>query len=495
MMSELMKAIHERWPTAAAFYAERDDRTVRLVQDLPQYASRPVEIVLDPSEADTPTGQRLLLTAANLTSRWARRVRIVSVDADLVPALRRDSYVGLRERVLKEMWLADPFGDFQWTTEFGAGGGGDTGPLRLVLGRGRGVPARTLQPDDYLVHATAWTAMGRRGGILPRRFGAPAALPAAALAASLGVADLFKRAIGHPHTRWLPAFAWSTWSQRFIAWPFDEVPWLDPHVDDTVPWSRTLIAGVGAIGSALAYFATLGNPEAGVCLLDRDHVEASNLNRSPLFTVEHVLRGMPKTEAVARYLAADGLRTTILSGTWDELMTAVREGRFECWVSLTNEAGAWATVPFLQPPSVVHGTTTSGWGFGVGRHVPGLDDCTYCRMPRPQAEFRGPCATGDISPDPATRIRASLPFLSAASAAQTLAELWKVRSAEVEQLPNDVSADLANGLPGIVSLRRRANRDCPGCRAAALSRTGLSLTDRGPCDLDRSETFPIAPPP
>ncbi|GMV04692.1 MAG: hypothetical protein AMXMBFR53_09720 [Gemmatimonadota bacterium] len=494
-MGELMKAVQERWPTAAAFYAERDDRTVRLVRDLPQYASRQVEIVLDPREVDSPTGQRLLVTAANLTSRWARRVRIVSVDAELVPALRRDGSAGLRERVLKEMWLADPFGDFQWTTGFGAGGCGDTRPLRLVLGRGQGVPARTLQPDDFVVHATAWTAMGRRGGVLPGRFGAPAALPAAALAASLGVADLFKRAIGHPHTRWLPGFAWSTWSQQFIARPFDDVPWLDPQVDDTVPWSRMLIAGVGAIGSALAYFASLGSPEAGVCLLDRDHVEASNLNRSPLFTVEHVLRGMPKTEAVARYLAADGLRTTILSGTWDELTAAVRERRFECWVSLTNEAGAWAIVPFLQPPSVVHGTTTSGWGFGVGRHIPGLDDCTYCRMPRPKAEFRGPCATGDISSKPATQVRASLPFLSAASAAQALAELWKVRSAEVEQLPNDVSADLAYGLPGIVSLRRRAKRGCPGCRAAAVSRTGHALADRGPRDLDRSEAVLIAPPP
>ena len=468
MTVELVKAIQARWPTAEAFYAERDDRTVRLVQDLPKYASRPVEIVLDPDQVNSPTGQRLLLTAANLTARWARHIRILSDDAALAPALRRDGYVRLRDRVLGEMQLADPFGDFQWVTEFGNGERAGSKPLRLLLGPGHGLRGWRLDPDDYLVHASGWTAVGRRGKGLALGFHAPAAIPAAALAASIGVADVFKRAIGQRRATWVPSLAWSTWSQQFIASPLDAPLWNDPPVDDVIPWSRALIAGVGAIGSALVYFADLGDPDTGVSFLDRDRVETSNLNRSPLFTVEHVLEGMPKTEVAARYLASRDVRTVVLSGRWEELAAAVREGGYECWVSLTNEEGAWATVPFQQPPVVVHGTTTSGWGFGVGRHLPGVDDCTYCRMPRPQAEFRGPCATGDISSEPAAPVRASLPFLSAASAALVLAELWKVRSGCTGGLPNDVSADLLTGLPGLVTVHRRLNPACPGCRAAAL---------------------------
>lgn len=121
------------------------------------------------------------------------------------------------------------------------------------------------------------------------------------------------------------------------------------------------------------------------------------------------------------------------------------------WVSLTNEDGAWAAVPFQLPPVVLHGTTTSGWGFSAGRHIPRQEDCTLCRLPRPIAEFRGPCAEGEIGAEPTgPPVRASLPFLSAASAALVLAEMLKLcvggksatDAATILHLPNDTAADL-----------------------------------------------------
>ena len=87
---ELREQIAERWPTAAAFYLERDDRTERLVRPLAAYATRPVEIYVDPVAAESLAVQRIALVAANLTVRWARRVRvIVPRDARLHSALRR----------------------------------------------------------------------------------------------------------------------------------------------------------------------------------------------------------------------------------------------------------------------------------------------------------------------------------------------------------------------------------------------------------------------
>jgi len=109
--------------------------------------------------------------------------------------------------------------------------------------------------------------------------------------------------------------------------------------------------------------------------------------------------------------------------------------------------------------------------------VPRRDDCTLCRMPRPQAEFRGPCALGDIPPAANAGTdydgesgpephRASLPFLSTAAAALVLGERMKLDAGpSVLALPNDISADLGVGLPAVIALMRGPSPECRGCRA------------------------------
>ncbi len=157
----------------------------------------------------------------------------------------------------------------------------------------------------------------------------------------------------------------------------------------------------------------------------------------------------------------------IINGTWHETAAKLTLEPYDVWISFTNEDGAWAEIPFQLPPVVIHGTTTSGWGFSAGRHIPRRDDCTLCRLPRPEAVFRGPCAEGEIESEvETTPVRASLPFLSAASASLVLAELIKLNSPKIIYLPNDVSADLITGLPAVVKLIRPANNNCRGCKAA-----------------------------
>jgi hypothetical protein len=97
-------------------------------------------------------------------------------------------------------------------------------------------------------------------------------------------------------------------------------------------------------------------------VLDRDRIEMSNLNRSPLFRVSHVLEHSHKVDVVRSYLEKRGVEVELLRGSWASLAEAVMAGGFERWISLTNEEGAWAQVPFLLPPTVLHATTTSGWG-------------------------------------------------------------------------------------------------------------------------------------
>ncbi|MCA1568286.1 MAG: ThiF family adenylyltransferase [Acidobacteria bacterium] len=464
--------INRRWATPELFYAERDNRTMLEVQDLARYAARPVEIRVDPREAHELAVQRMTLLACNLTARWAREVRVVLPPSiRLAGCLRRDGSDTLDLRVISEMQAADPFGCFLVLSP-GEVRQSDLieRPLRLRIGSWREpMPVgEEISADDYVITASGWSAIGRRGrGLGDEDRGHLSAVSAAAgLAASIGVADIFKRAIGHGREHWVTDFAWCMWSHTLT----QDVPARikDSHVSEELDLGQTLLAGVGAIGSALVYLMDMMELRGRLTLLDRDRVELSNLNRSPLFFVTHVLNDELKTAAAANYLRRHELQVRVVDGTWHEHAREVAREVYDVWVSFTNEDGAWAEVPFQLPPVVLHGTTTSGWGFGAGRHIPRRDDCTLCRMPRPEAEFRGPCAEGEIEAEPeGESARASLPFLSAASASLVLAELSKLDSPEVLKLPNDIAADLRYGLPAVMALTRLANQACRGCRAAA----------------------------
>lgn len=479
MSSLVAKEIYQRWATLAEFYRERDNRTMLEVQNLAQYANRLVEIYVDPHEARQLAVQQIALLACNLTARWARRVRLVMpLNVALDEHLRRDGYGTLDQRIIAEMRGADPFGDFRLVSSAEARRDDeDESPLRLLIGSWLEPPETTIKiaADDYIVSAGGWSVFGRRGsGLNSGVASLPAITPAAALAASLGAADLFKRAVGHPKRQWMPNFAWCLWAHKLT----EQIPdYVEGHrVAGDVDFGRTLLAGVGAIGSALVYLLDMMRLRGFLTLLDRDSVELSNLNRSPLFDVSHVLSDDLKTSASARYLDRHNLEMSLINGTWHEHAAQIVSEPYDVWISFTNEDGAWAEVPFQLPPVVLHGTTTSGWGFSAGRHIPRREDCTLCRMPRPQAEFRGPCAEGEIEPaEAAAPVRASLPFLSTASASLVLAELIKLSSPASVQLPNDVSADLRYGLPALVQLTRLANPSCRGCRATFSRR----WADRG----------------
>ena len=124
------------------------------------------------------------------------------------------------------------------------------------------------------------------------------------------------------------------------------------------------VAERGAIGSALLYVLGLTGVTGSVTLLDRDCVDTTNLNRSPLFTAQHAAEGCRKVDAAFDFLRQLGLDAKVAHGTWREKSDSIAGEPFDVWVSLTNEEGTWAEVPYHLPPIVIHGTTTSGWGIG-----------------------------------------------------------------------------------------------------------------------------------
>lgn len=456
--------IAARWPTADAFYAERDDRTVRVVSDLHAYVTRPVEILVDTEAAGEAAVQVMALVATNLTARWARDVRVVvPAGLGLATGLQRDGMVTLAERVAREMTFADPFGEFVVSDSAAVGTGGDA--LKLFVGPWRGA---RLGPDDYRIAASSWTALGARGGHIGGDLrGSKATVAAAALAGALGATDLFKRAIGDSRERWLLTYAWDTWSSRLRlgaeAWGRIEAR-PEPEL---LELGNTLLAGVGAIGSAWVYLADMMPMQGMLTLFDRDRIDITNLNRSPMFTVLHALEAQAKTAAANVYLERKPVKVTPADGIWREHAARLGAESYDVWISLTNEDGAWAAVPFQLPPVVLHATTTSGWGFGAGRHIPRIEDCPLCRMPRPMAEFRGPCAEGEVVRTEHETVRASLPFLSTAAAALLLASQLQLQTGvEAVDLPNDISADVGAGLPAVIALSRGPTAACRGCDAA-----------------------------
>lgn len=481
MTEDILQEVSARWPTADEYYRERDNRTELEVPELRKYATWPVEILVDPRCAHRPTVQKIALLACNLTARWARHVRVLLPEVPVDRSLARHGHGNLGGRIKHEMRAADPFGDFQVAaSESEFEGSRAEPPLRLFIGpwAEAGRKGQYIGSDDYLVHAYSWTAAGVRGAHFPVCSDQEATAAAAGFAAAVGVADIFKRAVGHRRSHWLPDFSWCTWSHSLAPRPLGERA-LTPPPPEILELGLTLLAGVGAIGSAFIYLADFMKLRGRLTLLDRDFVETSNLNRSPLFDVMHVLTPTAKTTASRDYLRSQDAEVEIVNGTWHEHAAKIGESPFDVWISLTNEDGAWAEVPYQLPPVVLHGTTTSGWGIGTGRHIPRRDDCTICRMPHPTAPFRGRCAEGEIqSASTATPVSASLPFLSTAAAALLLAEFMKLGTPSLTRLPNDVSADFRYGLPALVALRRVADPGCRGCRAS-LSAAWLRRGGRG----------------
>jgi hypothetical protein len=457
-MSDKLDAIRKRWPTNEAFYCERDHRTQVEVRNLPNYVRTPVEIHVDPEFAEDVTIQRIVLLVANLTARWARDIRVLTPEVELAAPFRGHDGERLHYRIKREMFEADPFGDFR----VGEIDGSNSGSLRLYIGPCSGC---AVTQADYVVDASGWTVLGRRGRSFDGYQRETATAPAAGLAAAIGSADLFKRAIGHRANEWIGEVKWCTWNHADNG----EGSCATPRIPTALDLGDVLVAGIGAIGSALLYILSWMPLQGHIAVLDRDCVETSNLNRSPLFTALDAATSRNKVDVARTLLSSSGIEVETLEGAWRTHGERLGRSRFDVWVSLTNEDGAWAEVPFHLPPIVLHGTTTSGWGIGFGRHIPRVEDCTACRLPRPHAQFRGPCAEGEVSsPDRQEPVRASLPFLSTASAALIATELLKLRFPQAPSLPNAVYADFRLGLPAIVATLIGPNLECGGCKMAAL---------------------------
>jgi hypothetical protein len=429
---------------ANEFYRLRDDRTNVCVGAAP-YASKKVAISIDAAAARTLAGQVAFVLAINLTSRWCRTLRVIAPPEGVHERLTfiAPGVASVGDLALTIAQAADPFGDFRF------GPPDDETSLCLHVG------ATPSIADAFRIGARGWTALCSdevHDDALALTDGAGGVI-AASLAACIGVGCVFRRAIGDLSVP--SSVRLSAWNLRGGLAASDGPTSIETDV------GRLLLVGAGAVGSAIAWLLPLAGVRADVTVVDRDLVEVSNLNRSPLFSFADV--ALAKVKQTAEYLRRAGLNADAVPAWFDEAVEAqqIFAVRPDVVVPAANEREVRQLVQHAVPPLQVYGTTGGNWQAFLGRHIPLVEDCLACRFPPQRSDQPAlACATGNIdAPEAAQPRDAALPFLSAAAAVFAVAELLKLRNGPPAN-PNFAVLDFRGPLQDFFIEQRPARDDC-----------------------------------
>jgi molybdopterin/thiamine biosynthesis adenylyltransferase len=404
----------------------------------------PVLLAIGPEAAATRRGQVAFAAAATTLGRLFPFVRAVDVCAPAgarvraaVPGLRAGRWLAgaardllaslpLQPREHRHRVVSDPRG-------YGRA---------LVIGPGPAGAARRavhVEAHGWIVRAAADGEP--LGGAEPAAAGleSPSALGAenplaAAVAGALGCALVAKGLLAElglraDHGRRSDLPAWSLWSHGVGHDAEPGPPW-----PDAVDLGEITVAGLGALGSAVAWaLAALPVVRGRALLLDDDRLSPSNLER--VLTARASDVGARKAALARRALAGTGLEVRAASrrvGMGD----AGLEG--SAVVSGVDSGGARRAIAALRPAVVYNGGTQSG-ELLVSRHAERDGPCLACLYPAPWA----PPGAGTSAPVcgsavPAPELpRATIGFLSALCGFLMAAELVKDRIAPARAAPLD----------------------------------------------------------
>ena len=431
--------------TAEEYYRQRDDRTLRCTAT-PAYQTKSCAMVADHAMAATHAGQVMVIAAADLMARWCRTVHLDLADVPLVPELR---WMGdsLRRTIEHRMRAVDPFGSFTFI-------GGATAELRLVLGRRECGAA----PRQTVVDASGWVAVVGRSTL---HVGTRApGYPAAALcAATLGVAQVFRDAIGRH----------SPFGEGMLLDVFTLAAIESLDVGSTVAYPapqdvcKILCVGAGAVASCALYSLAMLGMQVDVSCVDKDVLKVLNLSRSPTAVLADVTA--TKVEALARALRGSSVRVEPHPMWWREYAATMndRQGQFDVWLPLANEHGVRPDMQAAAPPLMVQGSTSANWSASFGRHIPRRDDCLVERFPA-QSLATLACATTTVEVAPEIRVDAALPFLSLMAGALIAFDFVRMTMPDYPQVANLAVFDFEASQMNPHVLGRRPTPDCPYCR-------------------------------
>jgi hypothetical protein len=444
--------------TAEEFYALRDDRTNRCSENR-AYQNVSCAIHIPATTASTLAGQATLLVAANLLSRWCRKVVIVMPTTAMHPALnlgRGD----LGELILAQMYDADPFGEFQ------LGGNADAaGQIILSIGDEK---ADIPTAATVFVNASGWLASISHREPIPLVQTEDHNTLGAIAAACLGVAQIFKLAVELPPTRHIREGVFDVFR---LNWSADtaQAPW---PANSNI--GKILMVGGGSVGSAAAYCMRLAALAGAITAVDGDSTKVENFNRSPIFGRR--MFGFPKVDAVVDILAGSAMTATPIATWWNDFIREHKRSSFEfdIWLPLANEFDVRLAMQHNVPPLMIHASTTSNWGVNHGRHIPGRDDCLADRFPAEVAAKDLACATGTVEVA-GTAVDAALPFASLFAGLLVTADLVRTQLPGYPQVPNFALLDWYG--PLVVQSWDKKPR--PGCICQDQGRNFHNLYNRG----------------
>jgi hypothetical protein len=349
----------------------------------------------------------------------------------------------LAEFVLDQMRDADPFGDFRVVHEL---------PGAADLALHIGSPAGTLSMKNVFIDASDWLGsistdhwIGLPASDGQNRLGAIAA-------ACLGVAQLFKIAIGMPSANHIRDGVFDLFH---LGWSEDSAPSPWP---ESLHVGKVLMVGGGSVGSSAAYSMRLAGLSGVASVVDQDVVKVENFNRSPIFgrkTFRHA-----KSEAVAGFVNSGAFSVEAIPLWWNEFLKARTRLSFEfdVWLPLANEFGVRLAMQSNIPPLMIHASTTANWGVNHGRHVPGRDDCLMDRFPE-QATSELTCSTATIQTDGAS-IDAALPFASLFAGLMVAADLVRAQLPGYPQIPNFALIDWYGSMDTIHAWDKKPRAGC-----------------------------------
>lgn len=430
------------------FYRQRDRRTNEYLGATPLHPA-PVHVSVGRDAAKSPAGQTAAAALLNLLARSHRviTVDIPSTEVPLLIDLPHGRASTLSECLFDQMRAIDPCGDFRSSQSI------PHGFLSIGVGREAAV--------DCMWFIGAHNSIG----LLDRsrqHFGdSQGTLRGAALAACLGAAAMFRAQL---HMETAP--------RVLSCWNYEEGERAEegPSSLEALDAGRVFMVGAGAVGSALGFWLRLFGQAGNWVIADKDHIAVHNLNRSLLFTAAEAgwPTGAPKYKCD---VVAGALRSAVPARAWYDEYVANSASEFDVVLCLANERGIRHEISCRNFSVVLHATTGTNWTSQLHRHIPGVDDCAFCRAGE-ITPVRFGCSAAEVVTPEGEKSDAALPFLSAAGGLMLATLLQRLQAGSIAGLDcNDWRWDFN-------SLYRMASRAKRSCSETCSRVSSKSIRDR-----------------
>jgi len=440
--------------TKDEWYKLRDDRTRRL-EEVTGFEDKSVGVIVNPEVSSSYPIQAMTLITLNMLARWCRKIAI-QIPSDTISCLPNYHKKDFCEILKNNLSEADPYGQFAFKDVEK-----EAYNQTLFIGK-----AEENRYDDKAV----W--IDGCGWIAGVAYNAPQDILneckqsnpiGPAFASCLGVAELFRRAIGL-----LPSSTEPSWYSLYDLKKADSpLSIQNPPFISNFNFGRIHQVGCGAVASCLDFLLPLTNWTSEIFLIDDDRVEVSNCNRSLSFSAWDAVSKRAKVDVCADALqSTTTMKAISFNGTYGNF---IGQGKFldfppDLILCLANDHNVWGDIQNNYPPLVFHATTTKSWGINFGRHIPKKEWCVICRFRDEMNLSLTPiCGESEVSikkTEGESTIEGVLPFLSPAAAILTMAEMAKIPLAGYPMNDDFIEFSLRNIDGNFVQSQRKHLEEC-----------------------------------